>query len=516
MHVVAQPADQAGEAAGRELLVEVGHLGPQRLVELCGDEAAERVRGEVSEAALRPVHVLQAALGVVHRAQTEARLEPLAPRAGQVAHRQRTVEDVLLEVEAQHDVDRVGQFVGIDADRAPTHVHQGAVQILDLPLRARHAVVLLEQRPQVAQERPAAPDDHLEQQRLALLERHAAVAADRLVAPGLGQPEVVEGLAGLVQHAHQAREGLLRHEARGHPHVAAHALGERVVALVEPSAVEGEAEGAHHLDGERALLGGADLARDGQRRTAGLQLDDVADQGRQPRRERTEQPVDLGSEKAGTEAVDQRVVGLEAERLRQHLGLVARQCHDLLEVRHEQRKVGLLLGLEPADLGDRGGAGEARDQRDRRGDGAVALAAHLAQVGELPVLELPGRGLCALEQPRDARRGEQRVALRVERRELFAAHAGAAARHHHRGVPAQQTGRAPEGVQAPEFLLELLVGRERHGGCAQSAGAALPGSAARRRSRRLAIASGEPVLRATSVYTAGTTARVRNTEMTTP
>jgi ATP-dependent Clp protease ATP-binding subunit ClpB len=49
-----------------------------------------------------------------------------------------------------------------------------------------------------------------------------------------------------------------------------------VVALVEPAPVEGEAERAHHLDGERALLRGADLARDRQRRPLGLQLDAAA------------------------------------------------------------------------------------------------------------------------------------------------------------------------------------------------------------------------------------------------
>ena len=45
----------------------------------------------------------------------------------------------------------------------------------------------------------------------------------------------------------------------------------------------------------------------------------------------------------------------------------------------------------------------------------------------------------------------------LERRQLLAAHVGAAARHHHGGVPAQDAPRATEGVQPSEFLLELLV-----------------------------------------------------------
>ena len=100
---------------------------------------------------------------------------------------------------------------------------------------------------------------------------------------------------------------------------------------------------------------------------------------------------------------------------------------------------------------------------ERRRDRVVALAAHLAQVGELPVLELRLVGLRALDQPRHLRRRQQRVAFGLERGQLLAAHVGAAARHHHGRIPAQQARRAAEGVQAAEFLLELLVGSLCHG-----------------------------------------------------
>ncbi len=89
----------------------------------------------------------------------------------------------------------------------------------------------------------------------------------------------------------------------------------------------------------------------------------------------------------------------------------------------------------------------------------VALAAHLAQIRDLPVLEALGVGLRAVQQARDPRRGEQRVVLGLERGQLFAAHVGAAARHHHGGVPAQQRQGAAEGVEALELLFELLVWR---------------------------------------------------------
>src|SRR5256885_3638647 len=56
-----------------------------------------------------------------------------------------------------------------------------------------------------------------------------------------------------------------------------------------------------------------------------------------------------------------------------------------------------------------------------------------------------------------------RSVLGLQRRELLAAHVGAAARHHDRRVPAQQRQSTAEGMKAPELLFELLVGRGRHG-----------------------------------------------------
>ena len=93
----------------------------------------------------------------------------------------------------------------------------------------------------------------------------------------------------------------------------------------------------------------------------------------------------------------------------------------------------------------------------------VALTAHLAQIGDLPVGEPLGIGLGAIEQARDARRGEQRVVLGLERGELLAANVGTAPRHHDRRIPAQQRQRATEGVEALELLLELLVRGGGHG-----------------------------------------------------
>jgi len=110
----------------------------------------------------------------------------------------------------------------------------------------------------------------------------------------------------------------------------------------------------------------------------------------------------------------------------------------LLQMRRKQFEVVGFLGLHPKNFGARRGFGETRNQRRRGGNGVVALPAHLAQVGKRPILHLRSARLRALQQPRHFRRRQQGVMLSFQRRQLLAADIGTAARHHHRGVPAQQ------------------------------------------------------------------------------
>ena len=254
-----------------------------------------------------------------------------------------------------------------------------------------------------------------------------------------------------------ASERLVDVIARCDAHVAPHAFGECAAAFVEPAAVERKADDAHHFMRQVALLGYAHLADDRQRRPLGLQFDGFAYQVGQAPDHDLEQLVDIGAQEAGAEAIDERIVRREPERLRQHLRLVARQRDHFFEMRREQREVVVLARLEPTHFCERRGTCKPGDQRERSGDRVVALAAHLTQVGELPVLELRLVRLRALDESRNLGRGEQRVAFGVERGELFAPDVGAAARHHDGGIPAQQARRALEGVEAAEFLLELLV-----------------------------------------------------------
>jgi hypothetical protein len=72
-----------------------------------------------------------------------------------------------------------------------------------------------------------------------------------------------------------------------------------------------------------------------------------------------------------------------------------------------------------------------------------------------------GIGVGAVEQARDTRRHEQRMAFDLQGGDLVAAHVGAAARHRDRCVPAQERQHAAKGVQPAKLLFELLIGCRR-------------------------------------------------------
>jgi hypothetical protein len=134
----------------------------------------------------------------------------------------------------------------------------------------------------------------------------------------------------------------------------------------------------------------------------------------------------------------------------------------LLQVWRQHLEVVGLARLDPEDFRARRRFGQARDQRRRRCDGMIALPAHFAQIRARPIIELHGAGLGPLQQPRHLRSRKQGVVFGLERRQLLAAHVGAAAWHHHRRIPSQQRQCAAKCVQSAKFLFKLFVGSLCH------------------------------------------------------
>ena len=116
-----EPAHQESAVAASELLVDVAQLELGLREELGREDVTQRVRGEVAEQPVGPVTVLQTALRVVPRPDSECSPVRLVPRLRHLRGPQVPRDERALELEADEDVEVVGDFVGIGADERPAH-----------------------------------------------------------------------------------------------------------------------------------------------------------------------------------------------------------------------------------------------------------------------------------------------------------------------------------------------------------------------------------------------------------
>jgi hypothetical protein len=77
----------------------------------------------------------------------------------------------------------IGHLIGVNPDQAAPDPDLAAIERIGFPTRPIAAESLTQDRRRIAEERTAAAHLHFEQQRLALMNGHAAGAADRLQAP---------------------------------------------------------------------------------------------------------------------------------------------------------------------------------------------------------------------------------------------------------------------------------------------------------------------------------------------
>src|ERR1700680_3348838 len=130
----AQPREQTCELAARKLGVELRHVAAQTLKQLRSDDRAQDVRREIAERSDCPVNVLQYALRIVRRFDPYTLLHSGAPCRWQIAYRELPAQEFLLKLVAQHDVQRIGELVGVNSNQAAPHARQMRIDILSLPL----------------------------------------------------------------------------------------------------------------------------------------------------------------------------------------------------------------------------------------------------------------------------------------------------------------------------------------------------------------------------------------------
>ena len=88
-----------------------------RRVELGGEYVSDRITLESAADTTRiPMNVLQHAAAVVGRSDAKVGAQALLPRLGEIPDGKLALEQRDLEIEAQHDVEVVGDLIGIGAD----------------------------------------------------------------------------------------------------------------------------------------------------------------------------------------------------------------------------------------------------------------------------------------------------------------------------------------------------------------------------------------------------------------
>src|SRR5262249_46086263 len=104
--VLAQPLAHRTELAARDLPPDIRHVRGEPVPDLDAHDVAERIRGEVAEAAAGPVDVLEDAVGDVGNLDAQVAPHRLVPRVRQRAQVE-PAHDLLLELEAKDDVEVV-------------------------------------------------------------------------------------------------------------------------------------------------------------------------------------------------------------------------------------------------------------------------------------------------------------------------------------------------------------------------------------------------------------------------
>jgi hypothetical protein len=213
---------------------------------------------------------------------------------------------------------------------------------------------------------------------------HAARAAGGLVQPLGRQVLLVLGVAGLVQHGHEGLGEVGFVVAGGDAHVARHPAAERVVADVQPPAVEVEPDPLHDRQPQPALPLDRERPLRDDHPFAPLALDRRLHRVRKERAQVGEQQIDAGAARARLEAVQERVVAAQPQPAGQRIGHLALAGHHLAQQRQQGGPVVLRAQRAPGLLAARVGARRGLDQVGGQAGLAHPAPLHLAQVRRLP------------------------------------------------------------------------------------------------------------------------------------
>ena len=355
------------------------------------------------------MHVLKHAEAVVGRLDADERAHALVPGVGQVADREGSAHQRELELEAQEDVQVIGDLVGLDADQRRLDQVGGAHELIERDVVQLHGERLPDLVQMPLPERPRAADHVLPEARLRLVEAERRdVAAERAL-DGARQALLVETVAGLVQDGEEAGEEVVLALARRQADVAGReACGERVRRLVQAPGLEVEPDRSGQAGADGTL--GLRRVRAMHERVVGPRpRGDLLHERHQLVAQTVQQRLETCHAHVGLVLVEQRVIALAAF-VANGVGLLAAQREEALQRLPELREIRLgardLPGLETRRLGKR----QLAHERGRDTYCSVALAPRLAHARAPRRRRGRHRRPARRSRPRSARRRCARAA----------------------------------------------------------------------------------------------------------
>ena len=233
---------------------------------------------------------------------------------------------------------------------------------------------------------------------------------------------------------------------------------ERVKADVQPAPVEVETDGLHQPHAQRPLGFHRERPLEGQDvRTALLALQHLAQEPRQEALQVAEQLVDVVGVAARLIGVQQRLIQRAAQRLRLGGRDLALEVQHFRQAGQQHREIAGGAGVAPDHFAAGNGAGVRFDQIARHRRRVEVGAAHLVQVGFLPVGKI-GLVLGVGQQVGVVVVGQQLVAQDLQGRKLLGPAVGGTRRHQRLGVPLQNAERVVDRGKTGEAPFQRLIG----------------------------------------------------------
>ena len=143
--------------------------------------------------------VLQNAVFVVRHVDAEVFLVKAVPLARQVVYLELAVHHALFELVAHHDVQAVGDLVGLGADEGRLRLIDGAVEFLRRVAR-KLGEELAELREHEAREGARAAEQIFIETALALVDAHGDTAVEHRIGEIIRAAGVIERVAALVDN----------------------------------------------------------------------------------------------------------------------------------------------------------------------------------------------------------------------------------------------------------------------------------------------------------------------------